>query len=321
VAGLVVGAIVWLWRGLAPMPAGQALYVRFWRPLPFATVLVRLQEYGIVRSHTAVRLYALFDRAPSSVAVGTYLLTPGDSPSTIIKELRSPIKQMVRMPETNWARRDARLLERYQVTSADEYLKDVGAPGQFKSLVDFPLPAGSLEGYLYPDTYDFPPLFGAENVVKRRLAAFESKVWDAVGKPKELSRIVTVASLVELEAGTDADRPRIAAVIYNRLAKGMPLEIDASIEYGLGKWRRLYFKDYTGVKSPYNLYLHKGLPPTPICSPSLKSIQAAMHPTKDKFLYYVALPGGESLFATTYQEHLKNVQIRRSLLDTLDFFR
>ena len=104
-------------------------------------------------------------------------------------------------------------------------------------------------------------------MVEKRLKAFQTKVWDVVGKPKDLNRIVTEASLIELEAGTDEDRPMIAGVIENRIKKDMPLELDASLMYALGKWRRLHFKDYKQIKSPYNLYLHKGFPPTPICSP------------------------------------------------------
>jgi UPF0755 protein len=130
-----------------------------------------------------------------------------------------------------------------------------------------------------------------------------------------------VASLVELEAGTDADRPKIAGVIYNRLKKGMPLQIDAGIMYALGKWKRLHFRDYREVKSPYNLYLHKGLPPSPICSPSLKSIQAALHPATHKYLYYVALPSGQSLFAQTPAEHAHNVKVRLAALKARSIVR
>ena len=268
-----------------------------------------------------MHVYAWLKKAPSSVPVGTYLVAPGQAPSTVLKAIQSPLHQLVRMPETNWARRDGRLLERKQVATAADYLDAVQDPSRFKAQVDFPLPSTSLEGYLYPDTYDFPPLFGATNVVDRRLRAFENKVWQKIGKPPDLARIVTVASLVELESGADEDRPLIAGVIENRLEKGMPLQIDAALMYALGKWRRLYYKDYSGIKSPYNLYLHKGLPPTPVCSPSLKSIEAAMNPAKNGYLFYVALPGGKSLFATSFKEHEENIQIRRALVNIFGLFK
>jgi UPF0755 protein len=318
--GLAVGGLLWVRKALTPMPDGPAIFIRFWRPLHMGDALTRLQQNGVVRDHLAMHLYALIRKAPGWVASGTYLVKPGQSPSTVLRDLDQPVRQLVRMPETNWARRDARLLARYQVVTADAYLASVQAPARFKTMVDFPLPSDTLEGYLYPDTYDFPPLLGADSVIERRLKAFQTKVWEKIGKPANLDRILKVASLVELEAGTDEDRSLIAGVIQNRIAKGMPLQIDASIIYSLGKWRRLYYKDYAQIKSPYNLYLHKGLPPTPICSPSLKSIQAALKPAKNSYLYYVALPGGKSLFASTYKEHEGNVEIRRAVVKLLDLF-
>ena len=187
-------------------------------------------------------------------------------------------------------------------------------PSSLALLVSFPLPKSGLEGYLFPDTYDFPPLLGALEVVKMRLRTFDRKVYKPLGMPPNIGRIVTIASLIELEAGNDRDRALISGVIQNRLNKGIPLQLDASIVYALGKWRRLHFKDYKNVKSPYNLYLHKGLPPTPICSPSLKSIEAAMHPAHHHYLFYVALPNGESLFSTTFEEHKKKIKLRLAAL-------
>jgi len=187
-------------------------------------------------------------------------------------------------------------------------------PSQFAHDVSFPLPKDSLEGYLYPKKYDLPPLYGARRVILKQLKEFERNVWDARERPKNLTRTLIVASLVQLEAGRDDDRPMIAGVIENRLKKKMPLQIDATILYALQKWRRLSFKDYHGVKSPYNTYTTKGLPPGPICSPDAKDIQAAMHPAKHDYLYYVALPDGRSIYAATYHDHLKNIEIRKAAL-------
>ena len=221
----------------------------------------------------------------------------------------------MRLPATNWAKRDANLLQRHEVCTADEYMAEVTHPQDHRT--DFPLPAGTLEGYLYPDTYDLPPLLGAKAVVGRQLQAFRDKVWEPLGHPANLARILTVASLVQLEAGRDDERPVIAGVIENRLARGMRLQIDASILYGLGKWRRLTFRDYKEVDSPYNLYRHSGLPPTPICSPSVASIRAAIDPAHHNYLYYVALPDGHSLFAATYEEHKKNIARRKAAMVAL----
>jgi UPF0755 protein len=183
--------------------------------------------------------------------------------------------------------------------------------------VSFPLPKESLEGYLYPDTYDFPPLLGAKAVIIRQLKNFEKKVWEGLNKPKNLHEAIIHGSLVELEAGRDDERPIIAGVIENRLEKGMRLQIDASLLYGIQKWRRLTFADYRNIPGPYNLYRVDGLPPGPICSPTVISIKAALNPAKHDHLYYVALPTGNSLFAPTYEEHKRNIEKRKKAIREL----
>jgi UPF0755 protein len=190
-------------------------------------------------------------------------------------------------------------------------------PARFQALVPFPLPTDSLEGYLYPDTYDLPPLLGAEGVIARQLLNFQTKVWEPMHQPKDLAELVTMGSLIEMEVKRDDERPRVSAVIHNRIKLKMRLQIDAAINYGLQKWRPLTLNDYKKVDSPYNLYLHDGLPPTPICSPTFESVLAAANPTTEKSVYYVALPSGESLFAVTFEEHQKNRRLRRAALDAM----
>jgi UPF0755 protein len=261
-----------------------------------------------------MKLLAWIQRRKETVRSGTYLIQGGLSPDGVFTAITTPIHQKFRFPETNWARRSANLLQRALVCSAKDYLALVNNPSQFSGEVSVPLPTNTLEGYLFPDTYDLPPLTGARPVVERQLRDFENKVVKKVAPDKITEEVLCKASLVELEAGADEDRPMIAGVIENRLKKGIPLQIDAGIEYALGKWRRLYFKDYKDVKSPYNLYLHKGLPPTPICSPSLKSILAVLHPAHHEYLYYVALPNGHTIFAKTPAQHEHNIRLRKLAL-------
>jgi UPF0755 protein len=134
---------------------------------------------------------------------------------------------------------------------------------------------------------------------------------DAVARAKALGRtvpeVVTIASLVEREAKADEDRPLIASVIYNRLRLGMPLEVDASIEYTFPEHRDVITKRDLEVDSPYNTYRHTGLPPTPIANPGKASLDAAFRPAKSDYLYYVGKPDGHSAFAKTLQEHNANV--------------
>lgn len=313
--GMGGAAAVWANFNLAPMVSGEARVVRFESQVPLARALQRLQADGVVRNASVARLYARWNKYPLTVSSGSYRLRPGMTVREVLNALRLPIRQMVRLPETNWAARNAEILEDMDVTTADAYLAEVANPAAYAAEVVFPLPdSGSLEGYLYPDTYDFPPQLGAKGVVLRQLKAFESKVWSAIGQPKDLQRVVIIASLVQLEVAVESERPTVAGIIENRIRANMPLQIDATVLYAQGIWKEPTRDDLRVTDSPYNTYTHKGLPPGPICSPSLASLKAAANPEKHKLYYYVALPDGTHLFATTYDQHLVNVQKRRSAL-------
>jgi UPF0755 protein len=313
--GLVAGGIYAVMSGLAPVnPGAPSHYLRISRVTNLSRLLVQLEEQGVLRNHSATRLVALLTRHQEKVGVGTYLVGPGMSGSGILRSLNKAIHQNVRIPENFWAARVGGLLERKDVCSADEYDAAVQTPRDFRQVVSFSLPKDSLEGYLYPDTYDLPPLLGASDVIERQLRDFEKKVWEPAGKPKDIQKILTIASLIELEVNRDEERPLVSAVIANRLAKHMRLQIDASLNYGLGVWRPLAVREYRTVPGPYNLYTHDGLPPGPICSPTYKSVEAAMHPANVPYLYYVALPDGHTLFAATPEEHAKNIAKRKAAI-------
>ncbi|RYG45415.1 endolytic transglycosylase MltG [bacterium] len=321
--GLVVllgagGSYAWLSSGTKPAAPGKEVLVRYEGRKPLLTVFGDLQKRGIVRDARAAGIWARLTRQPSLVPTGTYRLRPGQTLDEIVDELQKPIRHMVRLPETNWAARSARILEREEVCSAASYMALVKNPAAFEGTVSFPLPKDSLEGYLYPDTYDLPPLLGARGVIERQLENFEKRVWRGLKEPKDLQKIVNIGSLVEMEVAIDSERPMVAGVVENRLKKGMRLQIDAAINYGLQKWRPLTYNDYKNVDSPYNLYRVSGLPPTPICSPTVESIEAAIRPAKHDKLYYVALPDKTSLFSATYEEHLKNVAKRRAAIKALE---
>lgn len=305
---IVGGCLFWLKTETAPTPTGQPFYVRYERPMPLLEVLQDLKTRGVVRNPQAFKYIALFRKASQTVAVGTYQLHGGMSASAILKAIAEPIRQMVRIPETNWALRTSRLLEtKYHVCKSDEYMALVRQPQEFAKEISFPLPKDSLEGYLYPDTYDLPPLIGARAVILRQLKAFQTRVWEGLNHPKNLPMLLTEASMVQLESGAGDER-NIAGVIVNRLEKHMRLQIDATILYGIQKWRRLTYADYKNLDTPYNTYLYDGLPPGPICSPTVTCIEAALNPAHHNFVYYVALPHGKTIFASTYAQHLKNIE-------------
>jgi UPF0755 protein len=295
-------------------PGAPPHYIRLNESRSLRSLFREFQDDAIINDASAADLYAWLTRARGSVEPGTYSIGPGMGIGRLIRALHNPIHQMVRIREGRWAARVARRLESDRVCTANAYLAATKKPGAFKGGVDFPVPPDSLEGYLYPDTYDLPPLLGAEGTISRQLKAFQSKVYNALGHPKDLQKLVTIASLIELEVRFDDERPLVASVIVNRLKRKMPLQIDASLNYGLGVMRPLAKAELHTVQGPYNLYTHLGLPPGPICSPSVKSVEAALHPAPTDYLYYVALPSGHSLFAKTYQEHLRNVAKRHEAL-------
>ncbi len=302
-------------RDLRPVRAsGNDSYYRLNSQVKLSQVLETLEEKDFLRSAKATMILARLMHSRSVVSVGTYQFGPEMTAAQILKALKAPIRRMFRIPETNWAARTARLLQKNEACSARSYLDLVHNPQLAQSLTSVPLPQTSLEGYLYPDTYDIPPILGARRIVQMQLDDFDNRVYKVIGPIPNLQQVLTIASLIQLEAGNKSDEPLISAVIANRIKKGMPLQIDASLLYGLGVWRRLTFKDYRSISGPYNLYTHKGLPPTPICSPTIDAIEAALHPAQVNYLYYVALPNGHTLFASSYKQHLKNIAIRKQVL-------
>jgi len=173
------------------------------------------------------------------------------------------------------------------------------------------VPDGSLEGYLFPDTYQLPRLLPEQEVIAQLLRRFDEvvvPVWRRSGSGRPLHEIVTIASMVEREARVPAERPLIAGVLYNRLARGWPLEVDATVLYALGRHKAVVTYADLQVESPYNTYRHAGLPPGPIASPGLGAITAALAPARTDYLFYVARPDGSHAFSRTLAEHLAAVR-------------
>jgi UPF0755 protein len=187
-----------------------------------------------------------------------------------------------------------------------------GAAKQVGLVADLDPGAKSLEGYLFPDTYHLPRKFGPAQICAAMVRRFRA-VAGQVGLKGNVHRVVTMASLVERETAVDAERPLVAGVFENRLAKQMPLMTDPAVIYGLevkGRWQGVIYRSDLKFDTPYNTYLHAGLPPGPISNPGVKSLRAAKEPARTNYLYFVAAganPQGRSLFASTEEEHERNV--------------
>jgi UPF0755 protein len=172
--------------------------------------------------------------------------------------------------------------------------------------------AKTLEGYLFPATYRFPRRATPEQVAAAMVRQFRLEAVQ-IGLTENLHDVVTLASLVERETAVDAERPLVASVFENRLSKRMPLMTDPSVIYGLEvekEWRGAIHASDLKRDTPYNTYLHAGLPPGPVANPGLPSLRAAMNPANSNYLYFVAAganPQGKSLFSATLEEHARDV--------------
>lgn len=169
----------------------------------------------------------------------------------------------------------------------------------------------NLEGFLYPDTYEIPKGATADDIISMMLNKFQEVMKKAqkdtgVNIPeKDYEKYVTIASMIEKEAATDEDRELVSSVIYNRLEKGMPIQVDATVLYALGRHKdKVYLKDLQ-MKSPYNTYYIPALPIGPIANPGIKSIEAALKPAKTNYLYYLLAVGKEHYFTDNYADFEK----------------
>ncbi|MEO6983552.1 MAG: endolytic transglycosylase MltG [Edaphobacter sp.] len=177
---------------------------------------------------------------------------------------------------------------------------------------DAPRPA-SLEGYLFPDTYYFSRHATPLQILTAMVRRFR-QVSLQLGLTEDVARTVTMASLVEKEVSQDAERPLVAGVFANRLAKGMPLATDPSIIYGAildGRWRGTIYASDLQSSTPYNTYKIKGLPPGPICNPGIAALRAAIAPAQTDYLYFVSDASGHSRFSTNLKQHNEHVQAYR----------
>jgi peptidoglycan lytic transglycosylase G len=251
----------------------------------------------------------------SEIRVGTYSLTTGMTLDEAVEVITTPPKDVptadVLIPPGFRITQIAAAVEESLGIPAEEFLARV-EKGGFDRPAE--LPAGApLEGFLWPETYRIPTRDGADAVIQRLLDQFSEETanlpWDraeALGvTPYE---VVVIASMIEKEAAVQADRPLIAGVIYNRLRKGMPLGIDATLLYDDPTPDGELSTADIETDGPYNTRIRTGLPPTPIASPYRWSLRAALDPADTPYFYYVLCgDDGSHRFAVTYEEHLANV--------------
>lgn len=281
-----------------------------------------LDKQGIINYGTVFKAYlAVKGDSADDVLAGEYQLNPSMDYGQIIDKLTNSSSSdtlQITIPEGYSVAQVRQLLLDNHVCTADALDKVLN---QYPFKHDFlqdekPVEEGWLEGYLFPDTYEIYKGNGSVvDTVNKMLNNFASRYGSEITDgANELGRsmhdIVTVASLVEREAQRDDERARIAGVIYNRLNNSSEfpyLQVDASVLYGLGRTSGKLTDEDLKSDSPYNLYTAEGLPPGPICNPGYASLYAASHPESHDYYYYVAMPDGSHLFASSYEEHQRNI--------------
>lgn len=294
---LALATATWalLFRSASDVPRGQAVQVDVPKGVTNAELGQLLAERGVVANGLMFRLQTRLLGAGGRIKAGTYDLETGSDYRTVIGRLEAgPSVSYVRIvvPEGWTLSQIASRVESVTGVPAAEFteLARTGA-----SQFDYPFlkedTTGSLEGYLFPKTYRIRSGSSAKEIIDVMLRQFakETSGLDlsyARTRGVSLHGLVTIASMIERETKVPLDRPLVASVIYNRLARGMFLEIDATVQYAVGGKARLLYSDLQ-VDSPYNTYRHKGLPPGPIASPGLASLEAAAAPANTRYLYYV----------------------------------
>jgi UPF0755 protein len=274
-----------------------------------------LDAQHLLRNAFWFRWYARARSLGGSLRAGRYRLDTGMGASAIVTRLEmAPDIETLRVviPEGMTAEQIAARVQAAGLgVTAAAYLAEERA-GHFSDGVLGGRPPGMpLEGMLFPDTYDVRIGATAHDVVAQQLDAFTAKAVPLLGAPPHgLSpyQLLVLASIVEREARVPADRPLVAGVLYNRLARGMDLQVDASVIYGLGVTDRAPTSEELKLDTPYNTYLHRGLPPTPIANPGVASIEAAAHPTATAYLFYVSDGCGHNHYSTTTAAHDALVQ-------------
>jgi UPF0755 protein len=280
--------------------------------LSLKEVASELEKRKIITSKGLFELWGKFMGSSRKIKAGEYRLSPDMAPIRILDVLTkgSVITYSVTIPEGFTAEQIAEILDRKNLVSKQQFLSLANDPAL---LEQYSVTGPSLEGYLYPDTYHLARGISASTAIDTMVNRF----WELVSPLKnraedvgmKMEDVIILASIVEKETGLAEERPTIASVFLNRLKRGMRLESDPTVIYGLKEFDgNLTRKDLTKA-TPYNTYIIRGLPPGPIANPGLESIKAVLFPAKTDYLYFVSKNDGSHHFSRTLSEHNKAVQL------------
>jgi len=286
-------------------------------------IALRLKRRDLIIDVELFSQLAKYEKADSKLEAGRYELRANMTMGEIIETLQhGRIEEIaVTIPEGWRAEQIAEMLVEEVGVDGDQFLDLVRGSYFDREFLQGRPPEATLEGFLFPDTYLLPIQPAALDIIERMLADFDQRFTAemrqaAVEQEMTIYQVVTLASIVEREAVVAEERSIIAGVFLNRLEDGMKLESCPTVQYALGyqedadQWWKtpVMLEEFDQVDSPYNTYLHRGLPPGPICNPGLASIQAVLESVESDYLYFLAKGDGSHAFAKTFEEHLQNQQ-------------
>lgn len=311
-AVLIVTFLTWSSKYLQPpVKAGFPKKIVILPGTSLLGVAEMLAAEGVLRSPYPFLFLARIKKVSSRIKAGEYLFRDPEPPNDVLSRLvkGEVILHRITFPEGYTMRQIAELLEKKRLAKADAFLKKALDPSVLALLG---IEGKNPEGFLFPDTYYFSSGLDVEEILRVMVSRF----WAVVGEREKLrakelgfsiKEIVTMASIIEKETPNDLEKPIVSAVFYNRLKKGIRLESDPTVIYGIehfdGNLRRKDLKR----KSPYNTYVIRGLPPGPIANPGKVSILAALYPADVKYLYFVSKNDGTHQFSRTLSEHNRAV--------------
>ncbi|MGO5075403.1 endolytic transglycosylase MltG [Clostridium sporogenes] len=278
-------------------------------------VIEKIDKEGKIKSKRILKNYIKKVQAPQKVVPGEYVFSVNLNAYNLLLNLKEgiydnrPIK--VTIPEGYNIDEIGNKLEKQGIIKKEDFIKSIKkykTPSFIKEDKNRKYP---LEGYLFPDTYEFSKGMQGDKIIDKMLDRFNyvikeiEKENNTKIKDEDIDKLINMASVIEKEAEKDGERGKVASVFYNRIDKKMKMESCATVLYALGYHKdKLYYKDLK-IKSPYNTYLNMGLPIGPICSPGKNSIKAALNPEKTEYLYFVSKNNGTHFFTKNYNDFLK----------------
>lgn len=284
----------------------------------------RLQAAGVIRSADLFDELTGLQGLQNGLAAGQYQFSRNLPAAEVIARLHAGSTGAIRVtiPEGKRLQEVADILDKAGVVPAPALLDAINTGHYTNDFLHDNPPGAGLEGYVFPDTYNFPAHNKPDDVVNLMLKDFGQRLTPdlrAAYQQEGLSihNAVTLASIVEREAQDPSEAPTIASIFFNRMKLGMSLQADPTVQFALsgdpkslsanGLWKSQLTLDDLTVDSTYNTYVHTGLPPGPIANPGVNSLQAVAHPAQTNYLFFVAKDDGTHVFAATYAEHQANI--------------